>query len=139
MKSDIDKSTGLTDGFLKPLKDTLLFSFKYAPEPFVGALVSAILTSLVVPFSVLVNRNIFYGGVSVFRGEMTFSEYSPFLVLLVISYLFPSLKTALEPLRLPAELWFLTAEELLKKVDIVSCRRGIESTRRCTPYRLNGM
>lgn len=50
-----------------------------------------VLTGLLTPFGVYVNRNVFDGGLMVARGEMAFSAYAVFLVLFVLLAILPTL------------------------------------------------
>lgn len=52
--------------------------------------ICTIVNGLLTPLSIYTNRNILDGGLAVARNEITFSEYSIFLVLFVIMAILPS-------------------------------------------------
>lgn len=74
----------------KAYKD--LISIIYAEAPVMVTITFAVtlLTGLLTPLGVYVNKNVFDGGLAVARGEMAFSAYSVFLVLFVVLAILPS-------------------------------------------------
>jgi ATP-binding cassette subfamily B protein len=51
--------------------------------------VCTVISGLLTPFSVYINQNVFDGGLAVAMGEMTFSDYSIYLVMFVIVAILP--------------------------------------------------
>ena len=69
-----------------------LIGIIYAEAPIMVVLTFActIISGSLTPLGVYINRNVFDGGLAVAKGEMTFSEYSIFLVLFIIIAILPS-------------------------------------------------
>ncbi|NLC20084.1 MAG: ABC transporter ATP-binding protein, partial [Clostridiales bacterium] len=69
-----------------------LIGIIYAEAPIMVVLTFAcsIISGFLTPLGVYINRNVFDGGLAVAKGEMTFSEYSIFLVLFIIIAILPS-------------------------------------------------
>ncbi|MDR2547393.1 MAG: ABC transporter ATP-binding protein/permease [Lachnospiraceae bacterium] len=76
---------------LAAYKDLIGIIFAEAPVMVVITFVCTIISGLLTPLGVYINQNVFDGGLAVARGEMTFSDYSVFLVLFVIAAILPSL------------------------------------------------
>ena len=58
--------------------------YKTAPLMVIMTFIAAIVTGLITPLLVFVNSHIFDDGIAVAQGQMTFSEYIPYLVLFAI-------------------------------------------------------
>lgn len=71
-------------------KDLLGIMFKESPFTVILCFICTVINGLLPPLAVYVNQNIFDGGLSVARGEMAFSDYTVFLVLLVVVTILPS-------------------------------------------------
>ncbi|NLD87180.1 MAG: ABC transporter ATP-binding protein [Clostridiales bacterium] len=71
-------------------KDLLVIMFKESPFTVILCFICTVINGLLPPLAVYVNQNIFDGGLSVARGEMAFSDYTVFLVLLVVVTILPS-------------------------------------------------
>jgi len=72
-------------------KDLLSIIFAEAPLMVVITFVCTIISGLLTPLGVYINQNVFDGGLAVARKEITFSEYSIFLVLFVVLAILPSI------------------------------------------------
>jgi len=71
-------------------KDLIGIIFAEAPVMVVITFACTIVNGLLTPLGVYINQNVFDGGLAVARNEMTFSDYSIFLVLFVIAAILPS-------------------------------------------------
>ena len=71
-------------------KDLIGIIFKEAPAMVVITFICTIVSGLLTPIGIYVNQNVFDGGLAVARNEMTFANYSVYLVLFVIIALLPS-------------------------------------------------
>ena len=71
-------------------KDLIGIIFKEAPAMVVITFICTIVSGLLTPIGIYVNQNVFDGGLAVARNEMTFTNYSVYLVLFVIIALLPS-------------------------------------------------
>jgi ATP-binding cassette subfamily B protein len=72
-------------------KDLIGIMWAEAPVMVAATFGCMILTGLITPLGIYVNRNVFDGGLAVARGEMAFSAYSVFLVLFVALAILPAL------------------------------------------------
>jgi ATP-binding cassette subfamily B protein len=71
-------------------KDLISIIFAEAPVIVVITFVCTIVSGLLTPLGIYINQNVFDGGLAVAKNEMTFSDYSFFLVLFVIVAILPS-------------------------------------------------
>jgi ATP-binding cassette subfamily B protein len=74
----------------KAYKDLISIIFAEAPIMVVITFICTIVSGLLTPIGVYVNQNVFDGGLAVAKNEMTFANYSVYLVLFVIIALLPS-------------------------------------------------
>ncbi|MCL2815980.1 MAG: ABC transporter ATP-binding protein/permease [Oscillospiraceae bacterium] len=74
----------------KAYKDLIGIIFAEAPIMVVITFVCTIVSGLLTPIGVYVNQNVFDGGLAVAKNEMTFANYSVYLVLFVVIALLPS-------------------------------------------------
>jgi len=72
-------------------KDLLSIIYAEAPIMVIITFALSILSGLLAPFGILVNQNVFDGGLAVAQGEQTFSEYWIFLVLFVVLTILPTI------------------------------------------------
>jgi ATP-binding cassette subfamily B protein len=70
-------------------KDLVSIIYAEAPVTVVITFVCTVISGLLTPFSVYINQNVFDGGLAVAMGEMTFSDYSIYLVMFVIVAILP--------------------------------------------------
>ena len=75
----------------KAYKDLIGIIFAEAPVMVVITFVCTIVSGLLTPFGVYINQHVFDGGLAVARNEMTFSDYSVFLILFVVAAILPSI------------------------------------------------
>lgn len=75
----------------KAYRDLIGIIFAEAPVMVIITFICTIIMGFLTPFRVYINQNVFDGGLAVAKGEMTFPEYSIFLVLFVISAILPTL------------------------------------------------
>ena len=71
-------------------RDLIGIIFAEAPVMVAITFVCTIVSGLLTPLGVYINQNVFDGGLAVARNEMTFSDYSVFLVLFVTAAILPS-------------------------------------------------
>ena len=71
-------------------KDLISIIFSEAPVMVVITFACTIFSGLLTPLGIYINQNVFDGGLAVAKNEMTFSEYSIFLVLFVIMAILPT-------------------------------------------------
>ena len=76
-------------------KDLLSIIYTEAPVMVILTFVLSILSGLLAPISIFVNKNVFDGGLAVARGEQTFSEYGIFLVLFVVITVAPTVMSGI--------------------------------------------
>ncbi|MCL2015860.1 MAG: ABC transporter ATP-binding protein/permease [Defluviitaleaceae bacterium] len=76
---------------LKAYKDILAIMFAEAPAMATIAFICFIISGLLFPFGVFVRQNVFDGGLAVAQGEMPFSDYYIFLVLVAVMAVLPYL------------------------------------------------
>ena len=76
---------------LAAYKDLLGIIYAEAPFMVVLTFVCTVISGLLTPLGVYINQNVFDGGLAVAGGEMTFSDYSFFLVLFVIAAILPTI------------------------------------------------
>ncbi|MDD5190098.1 MAG: ABC transporter ATP-binding protein [Dehalococcoidales bacterium] len=67
--------------------------YKQAPGMVVLTFVAAIISGLFTPVSIFVNTHIFNDGISVAKGQMTFGQYTPYIVLFVLVTILPNIIT----------------------------------------------
>ncbi len=72
-------------------KDLIGIIFEEAPLIVILTFICTIISGLLAPIGVYINQNVFDGGLAAARGEMAFSDYGIFLVLLVIANISPEL------------------------------------------------
>lgn len=74
---------------LTAYKDLLGEIYREKPFMVIMTFLAAILLGLFTPLSVYVNSHIFNDGIAIARGEMTFGQYIPFLILFVLLTILP--------------------------------------------------
>jgi len=74
----------------KAYKDLISIIFAEAPMMVAITFTCTIFRGILTPFSIYISKNVFDGGLAVARNEITFSSYSIFLVLFVITAILPS-------------------------------------------------
>lgn len=72
-------------------KELIGIIYAEAPIMVILTFICTIISGLLTPLGIYINRNVFDGGLAVAKGEMSFSEYSIFFVLFVIMAILPSL------------------------------------------------
>ena len=72
-------------------KDLLGIMFKEAPFLVIATLVATVLMGFLPPLVVFVNQRIFDGGLAVAAGDLAFSTYARYLVLLVLTFIVPTI------------------------------------------------
>lgn len=72
-------------------KDLISIIFAQAPLMVILTFICTVISGLLTPFGIYVNQNVFDGGLAVANGEITFADYSVFLVLFVITAILPTI------------------------------------------------
>jgi ATP-binding cassette subfamily B protein len=67
--------------------------YQQAPVMVVLTFAAAIITGLFTPLSIFVNTHIFNGGIAVARGQITFAQYMPYIILFVLVAILPNIIT----------------------------------------------
>lgn len=75
----------------KAYKMLLKEIYRESPIMVILTFIAAIISGLITPLTIFVNRNILNGGISIAEGKMAFDEYIPYLVLFVIVAILPSI------------------------------------------------
>lgn len=72
-------------------KDLIHIIYAESPILVVITFVCTVISGLLTPLGVYVNQNVFDGGLAVAMGEMTFSDYSIYLVLFIVTAISPTI------------------------------------------------